>query len=101
LKPSSWDGEALKDTQLIIMDLTTQPVRFGFSSARGPLAVEVLPEASVPWRVAIHLDDRDQLHYSTGDETRDIKEDHRTLIFDAVQTNIPRIKDKELRLLLL
>lgn len=83
------------------MDLTTQPVRFGFASARGPLAVEVLPEASVPWRVAIHLDDRDQLHYSTGDETRDLKEDHRTLIFDAVQMSIPRIKDQELRLLLL
>jgi hypothetical protein len=55
----------------------------------------------VPWRVAIHLDEHEQLHYSTGYETRDIKEGARTLIFEDVQSTIPRIKDEGLRLLLL
>jgi hypothetical protein len=83
------------------MDLTTRPVRFGIASANGPLSVEVLSELSLPWRVAIQLDENDELHRFTGNETLQINEYGHTLIFDEVQTSIPRIKDKELRALLL
>jgi hypothetical protein len=83
------------------MDLTTRPVRFGIVSANGPLSVDVLSELSLPWRVAIQLDDNEKLHTFTGNETLHIKEDSRTLIFEDVQTSIPRITDQELRALLL